>query len=295
MVKKVLKWIGVVLAGLVVLVFLAAVGLSFAGGAKLNKTRNIQAEEIPIPTDQAALVRGQFLVDTICTSCHGPDLSGDVLIDEPGLVTVYTANITGLSQTHSDADLVRAIRHSVDQGGRQLVAMPAEIFINFSAEDLGAVIAYLKSVPRVGEQRPEPRFGFLGRIMLATGAIGQIFPAEYIDHQKPFPKMPPIGANADYGADLAGCCTACHGPDLTGAQPAFDPAAPFAPDLTQSGELRGWSEEEFLNALHTGVTPGGRQLDSDYMPWDIFGQFDEEELRGLWLYLHSLPRASNTN
>lgn len=284
--RKVLKWLGIALAGLVGLLLLAAVGLSVAGGVRLNKTRDIPAEAISIPADAAALARGEFLVTTICTSCHGSDLSGAALLDEPGLATVYAANITGLSQTHSDADLVRAIRHAVDQDGRQLVAMPAEVFINFSAEDLGAVIAYLKTVPRAGEERPEPQFAFPGRIMLAAGAIGEAFPAEYIDHEKPFPKMPPIGATIEYGAYLAGWCTACHGPDLGGAQPVFDTAAPFAPNLAV---VKAWSEDEFIEAMRTGVTPSGRQIDGEFMPWPEFGQFDDDELRGLWLYLQTLP------
>jgi mono/diheme cytochrome c family protein len=285
--KKVLKWVGIILGGLVGVLLLAVVGLSIAGGARLNRTHDIQVESIAIPTDEAAMARGQFLVTTICTGCHGPDLSGAALIEEPGFATVYAANITGLSQTHSDADLVRAIRHAVDQNGRQLIAMPAEVFINFSAEDLGAVIAYLKTLPRVGEDLPEPQFAFPGRILLAAGAIGEIFPAEYIDHDKPFPEMPPIGASTEYGAYLAGWCTACHGPDLGGARPVFDAEAPFAPDLTQAGVLGGWSEEEFLTALRTGVTPSGRPLAPEYMPWREFGQFDDEELRGLWMYLQS--------
>ena len=287
--RRIVKWIGIVLAGLVGLVLVAAVGLAIAGGMRLNKTHDIQVAAIDVPGDETALARGEFLVTTICTSCHGPDLSGAALIDEPGLATVYAANITGLSETHNDADLVRAIRHAVDQDGRQLVAMPAEVFINFSREDLGAVIAYLKTLPRLGEEMPEPQFAFPGRILLAAGVIGEIFPAEYVDHEKPFPEMPPIGANVEYGAYLAGWCTACHGPDLGGARPVFDAEAPFAPDLTQAGVLGNWSEEEFLTALRTGTTPSGRQIDPEYMPWREFGQFDDEELRGLWMYLQSLP------
>ena len=289
--KQALKWIGIGLATLVGLVVLAAVGLSIASGRRLNKTHNIQAEAIPIPTDEAALARGEFLVNTICASCHGPDLSGAALVDEPGLATVYAANITGLSETHSDADLVRAIRHAVGQDGRQLIVMPAEVFIHFSAEDLGAVIAYLKTVPRVGDDVPKPQFAFPGRVMLAAGAIGQIFPAEYIDHDKPFPEMPPIGANVEYGAYLAGWCTACHGADLSGAQPTFDPASPFAPNLAAAG---AWSEQEFIETMRTGITPYGRPLDPDFMPWREFGKFDDDELSGLWMYLQSLPAASGT-
>jgi hypothetical protein len=45
--------------------------------------------------------------------------------------------------------------------------------------------------------------------------------------------------------------------------------------------------------MQTGVTPSGRQINSDYMPWDVFGKFNQDELKGLWLYLHSLPGMSN--
>lgn len=106
--------------------------------------------------------------------------------------------------------------------------------------------------------------------------------------------MPLIGATAEYGVDIGGWCTACHGPDLTGAQPVFDPATPFASDMTEGGELLGWSEKDFLKTLRTGVTPSGRQLDSDFMPGNVFGKFDDDRLKGLWLYLHSLPAAKNT-
>ena len=284
--KKVLKWIGIILGGLLLLIILAAVGLSIAGGSRLNKTQEIQAETIPIPTDEAALARGEHLVQAACTPCHGSDLSGQPLLDDPAIGTVNAANLTGLGQTHNDADLVRAIRHGVGHDGRQLIIMPAESFINFSAEDLGAIIAYLKTVPGIEDDLPEPELTFMGRIMLAAGMFGQIFPAEYIDHSQPFPDMPEVGANVAYGQYLSRFCIACHGAELTGGPP-LDPDSPPAPDLTANGQLGNWSEADFIAAMRTGVTPDGRQLDPESMPWESFGKFDDDELQGLWLYLHS--------
>jgi hypothetical protein len=49
-------------------------------------------------------------------------------------------------------------------------------------------------------------------------------------------------------------------------------------------------EEESITTMRTGVTPSGRQLDPEFMPWKEFGQLGEEELRGIWLYLSSLPQ-----
>ena len=41
--------------------------------------------------------------------------------------------------------------------------------------------------------------------------------------------------------------------------------------------------------MHTGVTPEGRELKAEFMPYESFGKFTDEELQGLWLYLQSLP------
>lgn len=286
--KKVLKWLGMVLGGLLVLLVVAAVALSVIGASRLNKTHDVQAENITVPADEAALARGAHLVEVACKSCHGAELSGQPMIDEPPIGTIYAANITGLAETHTDADLVRAIRHGLDTDGRQLMIMPAEAFIYFSEEDLGAVIAYLKTVPRTGDERPAPQLGPVGRILMGAGLFGDVFPAEYIDHELPFPEMPEVGANVAYGAYLSRFCGSCHGPGLAGGQPP-DPESPPAPNLTTAGRLGSWTEEEFMTTMRTGVTPSGRQLDPAFMPWESFGKFDDEELRGLWMYLQTLP------
>ena len=288
MMKKVLKWIGIVVGALVGLVILAVVVLSFVGSSRLNKTHDIQAEAITIPTDEVALARGEHMVLIACTGCHGSDLTGTAMIEDPAVGTVYSANITGVGQTHTDADLVRAIRHALDTDGRQLIIMPSEAFIHFSAEDLGAVIAYLKTIPRAGNDRPKPEFTFMGRVLMGAGVFGQIFPAEYIDHDQPFHSMPEIGANIEYGEYVSRFCTGCHGADLAGGQPA-DPESPPAPNLTPGGRLGVWSEAEFIETLRTGNTPYGYQLDPAFMPWREFGQFDDDELKGLWMYLESVP------
>jgi mono/diheme cytochrome c family protein len=292
--KKVLKWTGIVMGGLIILVVFAGIGLSIAGGARLNKTQDITAETIPIPTDPDSLVRGEHLVNVACRDCHAADLTGQPLIEDPAIGTIYAANITGLAVTHSDEEIVRAIRHAVDTDGRQLVIMPAEVFINFSEEDLGAVVAYLKTVPQSGDDLPKPELAFLGRILLGAGLFGDVFPAEYIDHNQPFAPMPEVGANIAYGEYLSRFCTACHGANLAGSQPS-DPTSPPAPNLTPGGDLGGWTEADFLTTIHTGVTPNGRQLDPAFMPWQSFSKFDDQELIALWMYLQSLPPSETAN
>jgi len=107
----------------------------FIGGAQLNKTRQVQPAELTIPTDDEALARGEHLVNTTCKSCHGSDLSGIAILADPAVGTVYAANISGLGERRTDKELVLAIRHGIGQDGRQLIIMPAESFINLSADD----------------------------------------------------------------------------------------------------------------------------------------------------------------
>ena len=74
--KNILKWIGIVLGGLVGLLVLAIVVLYVIGSARLNKTHEIQVENIAIPTTESVIVRGQSLVEalTFCQECHGDNL-----------------------------------------------------------------------------------------------------------------------------------------------------------------------------------------------------------------------------
>lgn len=287
--KNVLKWIGITLGSLIALVAVVAIALSMVGERRINKTHDdVQAEIITIPTDEAAVARGEHLVHVACTSCHGDDLTGQALINDPSIGTVYSTNLTGLAETHTDADLVRAIRHALDTDGRQLMIMPAEVFLYFSEEDLGSIIAYLQTLPHQGNEKPKPELAPFGRILMGAGQFGNVFPAEYIDHDLPFPEMPTVGANEAYGHYLAGLCRSCHGTELTGGQPG-EPESPPAPNLTPGGELQSWTEEDFITAMRTGMTPNGRQLDPMFMPWQSVGKLDGDELRALWLYLASLP------
>ena len=291
--RKFFKWLGIGLSILVGLVITAAVVLYFVGASTLNKTRQVQPLAVTIPNDEAALARGQHMVDVNCTSCHGGDLSGEVLLDDPVIGTLYTANITGLADRRTDEDIVLAIRHAIGPAGRQIVAMPSEAFAQFSAEDLGAIIAYLKTIPLKEKESPPPDLSFIAHIMVAAGVMGDLSAAEIIDHDQPFSRMPEISANLAYGEYLSPLCSSCHGADLSGAQPSIA-GSPIAPNLTPGGGLGGWTEAEFIQAMRTGVTPSGHQLDPEYMPWKSWAKFHDDELQAIWIYLTSQPERTMT-
>ena len=211
----------------------------------------------------------------------------------PGLITMAFPNLTpgagGVGATNTDEDWVRAIRHGVGHDGRGLSLMPSTTWYYLSDEDLGALIAYLKSLPPIDNEMPSTDLGPLGRVMLALGKLPpEIIPnVTVIDHSGPRPIVPKPGVTVEYGKYLARTCALCHGANFNGQMITTD-AEYLAPNLTPGGELHYWSEEDFMNTLRTGVTPGGKHLKSA-MPWKYLGQMTDDELKAVWLYLQSLP------
>lgn len=292
--SKILKWIAIVVGGLVGLLVVAFVVLLLIGRAQANKSYDVPVETITIPTDAAAIERGEHVAAIhFCQSCHTDNLGGEVSFTIPGLLTIPTPNLTagvgGVGSFYTDEDWLRAIRHGVGHDGRALWVMPAENFSHLSDQDVGELIAYLKSVPPVDNQLPERRIEAMGQVMVALGMVPPIA-VDQIDHTAARPVAPASGVTAAYGEYLARtACTECHGSNLNGV-PFGPPGDQIpTPNLTPGGELAAWSEAEFIATLRTGVTPTGRQLGED-MPWQYFGQMTDDELKALWLFLQSLPR-----
>jgi flagellar basal body-associated protein FliL len=86
MLKKGLKWIGIIVGGLVGLLALAVVVLYFVGGTKVNEKYEVPVETISIPTDADAVQRGEHLaIIYICTRCHTANLGGELSFVVPGV------------------------------------------------------------------------------------------------------------------------------------------------------------------------------------------------------------------
>lgn len=292
MLKTGLKWIGIILGGLVGLLVLALGVLYLIGTAKVNKTYDIPVETISIPTDAAAIQRGEHLATiTLCKQCHTENLSGQLYFVVPGLLSIPTPNLTsgagGVGSFYTNEDWVRAIRHGVSREGRALFIMSSQSFYYLSDEDLGALIAYLKNLPPVDNELPDRRIELQGRLMLAAGMFPPLA-VDQIDHTSPRPVAPEPGVTVAYGQYLSHTCTECHGANLNGA-PFGPPGEEIpTPNLTPGGGLASWSEEDFFRTMRTGENPNGYQLNVE-MPWLYFGRMSDEELRAMWLYLQSLP------
>ncbi|MCI0852791.1 MAG: cytochrome C, partial [Chloroflexi bacterium] len=185
-------------------------------------------------------------------------------------------------------DYVRAIRHGIGQDGKSLLFMPTEIYSKISDADLGAIIAYLKSLPPVNNELPDTSTGVLLRIL--AGIDSSVLSANLIDHDAPRPAEPVPGVTRDYGEYLAFSCSRCHGDNLAGGTVGgFEPDAPKAPNITPGGAPGNWTQAQFVSTLRGGVTPSGKVLDREFMPWLYFTRMTDDELNAIWLYLESLP------
>jgi mono/diheme cytochrome c family protein len=188
---------------------------------------------------------------------------------------------------YTDADWVRAIRHGVRPDGSPLLFMPTANFYHLTDADVAAIIAYLRSLPAVDNQPPASQIYPLGRALMAAGQLS--LPAESLDHRAPRVPAPPAGRTAEYGRYLTtiSTCRDCHGANLSGG-PIDEPGAPPAPNLTPGGALVGWSEDDFIQTIRTGLRPGGSPL-LEPMPWQIAAQMTDDELGAIFRYLRSLP------
>lgn len=294
--KKLLKWLGLGLAGLVGLLIVAIAGVYLLSSMQLNKSYAVEPEPVAVPTAAAAIAEGQRQYTTHgCGDCHGPDGAGALVIDDPLFGRISGSNLTpgagGIGQSYSNLDWVRAIRHGVAPDGRPLLVMPSHEYNPLNDDDLGAMMAYLKSMPPVDNQPPANTVGLLGRILLVTGLV-PVLPAGRINHTAPRPTAVARGATVEYGYYLSQSCIGCHGEGLSGGPiPGLPPEPPLPRNLTPDAAtgLGNWSQEDFLVAIREGQRPDGTAINPKAMPWPSFKLMTDEELQALWLYLRSVP------
>ena len=291
--RKFFKWLGIILGSLVGLILLTVLGLYLNTNVRLNKTYTVQAETIAIPTDSASIERGKQWVESgACKYCHGDDLSGTAFLDDPMLGRISALNLTpgigGAGSEFTDADWVRAIRHGINPEGKSLIIMPSSYFYYFSDSDLGDIIAYLKSLPPVDKEWPDPEFTPFGKILVSAGALGSVIEAENINHSAARPSAPTEGVTTAYGGYLVevSACRMCHGENLTGVENPPNPAAPPVPGIGAGSEVSFWTKAQFMETLRTGATPSGHPL-TDFMPWKEFRNMTDDQLKAIWLYLQS--------
>ena len=289
---------------------------SFAVAVAVAFTLSCSHAQVPLPAvpqslSDASVERGEYIVRTVavCGHCHAADpkkssdgpLSGGMEFKNWRIGTARASNLTpddatGLG-TWSDAEIVRALRNGVRKDGRLLVpVMPYEWFHEMSDADAFAVARYLQAQPAVrNEVKQSPNLMFkIGKAFLGPKPAISV-------------TAPPRGATAEYGRYLANhvsLCGDCHTPRTRiQAKPIKNrlfagdakSAFPVKPsNITPDNEtgIGRWSEEDFLKAMRTGVTPDGEKI-NPFMPWHELGRMTDDDLRAIYRYLRTVPAIRN--
>ena len=270
--KGFLIWSGILLSGLMGLVALAGVVFYPIGMEKLTRSYpGIPVEIVKVPDNPDAVTRGEHIA-TIwgCTRCHGVDLSGTLITNDPidGAIpilgTIPATNLTsgkgGIAGTYTETDWIRAIRHGLKPNGRVEIFMGD--YSSMSDQDLGDLIAYLKQIPPVDTNVSEMQFGPAFPIAPAIGIFAPA--AEHIPHHAPRPTDPTPGATKEYGRYLSLMCSECHGNSI-------------------ARKLGKWNQDDFMRTFQAGYLPDGKKL-GPTMSSKSFSALSDLELTALWLY-----------
>lgn len=273
----------------------AFAGMHFVSASKLERTVEVEVADIKVPDGSgSAIERGKYLVDHLmgCKECHGDDLGGKAVMDNGAMGVWYGPNLTkgkgSKCAEYSSKDWMRALRHGVGKDGRRLLLMPSEDYVKFGDEDMGAVVAYIRSVPPVDREDRGISLGPIGKMLVATGQIQ--FSFDKIDHKAKRPEAKP-GPTKEWGAVLIGSCTGCHGSGLSGGKvPGGDPKWPEAANISPDKEtgIGNWSYEDFVKAMREGKRKDGSAI-NEAMPWKAYAGMKEDDLKALWEYLKAAP------
>lgn len=307
---RILAVLGVLVAGLVVYV-------------QLNGNPKFDAPypDIKASTDSAVIARGKYLAygPAHCGTCHVPmdkimDVEGGEIIPLSGGWTLdippgemHAPNLTPDMETGigklSDGEIARVLRYMVNPKGN--CVFPFMPFAEMSDADVTAIVSYLRSQPAVKHEVKRSEMKFLGKALLAFGAI------------KPEgtkgtpPKSVVIDSTAEYGKYLANSvanCLGCHtnrdmktgkftgAPFAGGFALPPDPAMSdgntyVSPNLTpdpETGHIYNWDEQTFINRFKAG-----RVYKGSAMPWGAFSRINELELKAIYRYLKSLEPVKN--
>ena len=289
--RRLLKWLGIFVAGIGIAIAALVAYVYVASGRVMARAYTVEAPRVPIPSDPASIARGKYLAEkvAVCTECHATDMGGKVVEDNFAMGRLVAVNLTrgrgGLPADYTDQDFVRALTHGVKRDGRSVIFMPTAEYV-FTADDLGAIVAYVKSLPAVDRTLPAMSVGPVARA-LGLFVNFPLASASMIDHSQSRLAARPDPSDAvaigKYLASSAGC-HGCHGAQLTGG----GGPPPGGSNITPVG-IGGWSEHDFVVALRTHRRPNGSAID-EAMP-RAYGDMSDEDLARIYAYLRTVPPA----
>lgn len=200
---------------------------------------------------QSPVEHGHRIADVLgCTGCHKADLTGEDWGD-PEFGTLWTSNLSRAIARYDDEALERAIRGGLRHDGSDLLAMPSYLFTQIGAEDMAALIAFLRSVPPSGVDHPLPALGPAGREELAECKL-HYAPADVAREGQAWP--PDAGAALARGrAIVRATCAECHRMNLEGDAGPVPPRPPLS-------VVGAYDRAAFHTLMRTGKGMGDREL-----------------------------------
>jgi cytochrome c553 len=256
-VRKVFRWLGFVVAGLVAVLCIAIAYVYFASERELDREHERIVENFaPLPADAATriieIAEGKRLAHVVgCTHCHGETLTGQATLDIPNVVRFVAPNVTVAAQKYSDAQLATLIRRGVRHDGTGTLFMPSEMMVHLSDADLARIIAFVRSVPSAEGTTEQTDLRLIGRMIIAMGDF------------RTGPVRTAGIASADIAVDptdpasrgrylVMNACSECHGQDLAGREEAHSPSLAV---------VKGYSREDFARLMREGTALGGRRTE----------------------------------
>ena len=289
--RRLLRW---TVRAIVVLIAAVAAFVGYAYVAthrQMAKAYDVRTPAIAVPNDAESIARGQYIATRVamCTECHGTDLGGMVIVESAAMGRLAGSNLTrgrgGIGAAYTNEDFVRALMHGVRKDRRSVIFMPSGEF-HFTTADLGALVAYLRSLPPVDREVPPPSVGPMARVLAVTAGF-PLVTAAAIDHER----VAPVAENdvadpvaAGHKLVAMGGCHGCHLPTLGGG----GGPPPGASNITPVG-IGDWTREQFVTAIREHKRPNGTTI-SDAMPRD-YGQMTDADLHHIFAYLKTVPPA----
>lgn len=283
--RTAIKWLGRIAAAAAALVIGAAGYIYVMSEREAQRRFDAPLAAYQAPRHPSSIDQGRRLaVVHGCTVCHGAQLQGRVMFDEPGVARIRTPNVVRTIRGYTDSELERLLRRGVKRDGLGVWVMPAATHL--AAQDLDAIVAYVRSLPESPGVDTEILLRPLGRIGVATGKFQSSAVAALRD-TKPHTLDPsnPLSVGRYL---VTSACTECHGNQLQGTQIAK------APGLLVAAAYQ--NDEDFVRLMRTGVGLGGRDLGKmSAMSRERFSSFTDDEIRAIRGYLQEFVRRGGTS
>jgi mono/diheme cytochrome c family protein len=302
--KKAWRITSIALGAVVLMATAGAAMIEISVRTQLGRKYETHRMVSPLPSgaDTAAVERGRHLVASRygCTTCHGANLGGGVMLDEPAIGSLHGPNLTdgkgGVTAQYTMSDWDRIVRHGVKPDGSGAL-MPSEDFFRMSDAELSDVVAYIRSAPPVDHKVQPLRLGPVGKLMLVMGRVPVAAEKQQARSSAHAERPPEAGDEVAFGSHLAAVCSSCHRANFAGGKMASGPPDwPAAANLTRHATgLAGWSFGDFDRALTEGRSRDGRALREPMAGVVVSARtMLMEERKALWTFLSGLaPIASN--